>query len=355
MKKRINLFLLLALSLLLPVSALCETLTLSFVGDCSIGEMEGSAGKETSYSSVVNEKGMEWPFSLVADVLAQDDFTFANNEVVFTTRRQHQDKKFNLKGVPANAQVYRFAGVDAVNTANNHAWDFFEGGYQDTLKALEEAKVPHFGSLYVGTNHGYDDLGIYTVKGVLIGAMGFSYPQDSEYDLRLIRNRAETLRQAGCDLVIASLHWGREEQPSPQSWQFAFARKVIDCGVDVIWGHHPHVLQQVQFYKGKPIFYSTGNFTFGSIKALDPDTGIFQLTYELSAAGPQLCRFSVIPCRTQGAGDYRPYVLTDAEEKTKMLKKLIYRRAVKNMENLPDSFAATGAVLIVDGELQPDP
>lgn len=349
MKK--TMILMLILALLSPLPAFGETLTLSFVGDCSIGEMTGSEGKATSYSAVVAEKGMEWPFSLVADWLLQDDFTFANNEVVFTARRQHQDKKFNLKGAPANAQVYLYAGVDAVNTANNHAWDFYEDGYRDTLQALDEAGVPHFGSLYVGTKHGYDDLGVYDVKGIRIGAMGFSYPQDSEGDLKKIKTRVETLREAGCSLVVLSLHWGREEQPSPQSWQFAFARKVIDLGVDVVWGHHPHVLQQVQFYKGKPIFYSTGNFTFGSIKALDPDTGIFQLTYELSASGPQLSRFSVIPCRTQGAGDFRPYALTDPEEKAQMLKKLVYRKAVKGMDNLPDGFADSGTVAVVNGEL----
>ena len=180
--------------------------------------------------------------------------------------------------------------------------------------------------------------------------MGFSYPQDS--DLEKITQRIQLLRQEeGCDLVIVSLHWGREIQSTPQNWQFTYARKIIDAGADVIWGHHPHILQQMQFYRGKPIFYSTGNFTFGSMSKVDPDTGIFQLRYQLTEAGPVLENFTVIPCRTQGKGDFRPYPLTDPAEKEAMLKKLIYKKQVQNMQNLPSSFAKTGSIDLIDGIL----
>ena len=331
-------------------SAMGETLTLSFIGDCSIGEVPSSAGKAGSYTATVDEKGFDWPFSLVREYLETDDFTFANSEVIFTSRTKHQDKKTNLKAPAQYAQVYLHSGVDAVNTANNHAMDFFDEGYVDTIAALDEYEIPHFGTLYPGTKRAQDRLGIYEVKGVKIGAVGFSYPQDS--DVKKISARIEQLRQEGCDLVIVSLHWGREVQNTPQSWQFTYARKLIDAGADVIWGHHPHILQQVQFYNGKPIFYSTGNFTFGSMSQVDPDTGIFQLRYEIGENGEiALQNFTVIPCRTQGKGDFRAYPLTDPEEKTAMLKKLIYKKNVKNMQNLPASFAETGSVDLVDGLL----
>lgn len=335
--------------LLLPLPVLGETLTLSFVGDCSIGQMAGTEKKEDSYASVVAAKGYEWPFSLVREILEGDDFTFANSEVVFTERGQHQNKKTNLKAAPEMAKVYLFSGIDAVNTANNHAWDFYEAGYQDTLAALDALSIPHFGTLYPGTKHAYDHLGVYAVKGILIGALGISYPQDS--DLKVIGERIAALREQGCALVVVCLHWGQEVQPSPNAWQFTYARKVIDLGADVLWGQHPHILQQVQFYQGKPIFYSTGNFTFGSMSAVDPDTGIFQLTYELTGDGPDLRRFTVIPCRTQGRGDYRPCLIEDEAEKRAMLKKLIYKRSVSGMTNLPAGFADTATVYIRDGEI----
>ena len=342
--------LLLSLSLLcLCFSAAAETMTLSFIGDCSIGETPESSGKAGSYTATVDEQGLDWPFSLVRDFLDQDDFTFANCEVVFTSRRQHQDKKTNLKAAAPYAQVFLHSGIDAVNTANNHAMDFFEAGYADTLAALDEYGIPNFGTLYPDTKRAQDRLGLYEVKGVKIGAIGFSYPQD--YDVKKIAARIRNLRDAGCGLVIVSLHWGREVQSTPQTWQFAYARQIIDAGADVIWGHHPHILQQVQFYQGKPIFYSTGNFTFGSMSNVDPDTGIFQLRYQLTDDGPQLENFTVIPCRTQGKGDFRAYPLTDPAEQTAMLKKLIYKKKVSGMQNLPASFAESGSVDLVNGFL----
>lgn len=335
--------------MLLVAAARCETLTLSFIGDCSTGEMAQSVGKAGSYTAVLDEKGFDWPFSLVREYLESDDFTFANCEVVFTNRTRHQDKKTNLKAAPQYAEVLLHSGIDAVNTANNHAMDFFMEGYDDTLSALDAFGVPHFGSLYADTKRARDTLGVYEVKGVKLGVMGFSYPQDS--DLARIRARIDALHDQGCALVIVSLHWGREVQSSPQKWQFTYAQKVLDAGADVIWGHHPHILQQVQFYQGKPIFFSTGNFTFGSMSSVDPDTGIFQLCYQLTDDAPVLDSFRVIPCRTQGKGDFRPYPLTDPAEKAAMLRKLIYGKTVKGMQNLPASFAQSGVVRLIDGRL----
>lgn len=329
-----------------------ETLTLSFLGDCSIGEMHTQSGDEGSYTHVLDEQGFEWPFSQVRSLLEADDFTFANNELTYTRRKKHQDKPFNLTAAPEYAQVYRFSGIDAVNTVNNHSVDFFVEGYDDTLSALDSVGMQHFGTLYPGTYLARDLLGVYDVRGVRIGAVGISYPQ--EEDLPLLRYRIRALRrEKDCDLVIVSLHWGREEQFLPDSWQFSYARKVIDMGADVIWGHHPHVLQIVQFYQGKPIFYSTGNFTFGSMADdVEKLTGIFQLTYRLQAKGsPELSSFSVIPCEIRETGDYRPVPIADKEKKQKILSRLVYDREIKGMANLPQGFIDSGVVYLEDGIL----
>ena len=347
MKKKAGAILVLIL-LLMGSPAFGETLTLSFIGDCSIGESFQSQGKEGCYTHVLDEQGYAWPFSLVYPILAEDDFTFANLEVVFTSRTRHMDKNFPLVANPQYAQTLLYSGIDAVNTANNHAYDFFVEGYLDSLETLDELGMPYFGNFNLGTRQPQDILFVETVKGVTIGALGFSYPQDS--DMLRIANRIQTLREQGCDLVIVSLHWGRETKKTPESYQIKYARKIMQAGADVIWGHHPHVLQPVQFYDGKPIFYSTGNFTFGSMSEVDPDTGIFQLEYDLDEEnGMTLHAFSVVPCRTQGAGDYRPYLLTDAAERSAMLRKLIYKKEFKGFENLPASFAETGRIEFTDG------
>jgi len=336
--------------IVLPACALGEQLTLSFIGDCSIGEAIQNRGKADTYTTVLDEKGMDWPFSLVREYLDQDDFTFANLEVVFTERTKHTDKVFPLVGQPKYAQVLLNSGVDAVNTVNNHCFDYYLEGYQDTMQTLDEMNFKHFGSTYLDSKTRKQDVVMTAeVKGVKIGAIGFSIPQDK--DLPAMKQRIEQLRADGCDLVIVSLHWGKETKAIPESWQFKYARKVIDLGADVLFGHGPHVLQAVQFYNGGVILYSTGNFTFGTMSSkVDRDTGILQVTYDLAQDGkPALSMFKLIPCTTTGAGDYRPYELTEQADRERAFKKLIYTREVTNMQNLPQSFIQTGEVKLENG------
>ncbi len=333
------------LLLLTGVTALGESMTLSFIGDCSIGEMYEAKGIARSYTATVDKYGMDWPFSQVVDVLAADDFTFANNEVVFTERSRRQNKKFCLRAAGTYAQVYNHSGIDAVNVANNHILDYLEAGYEDTLSALTAAGIPFFGTPKPDGDDLLDGLLIREVKGVRIGMLGYTYPLDGR--VKMVTRRVAALKASGqCDLIVVSLHWGTEEKTTPSYWQYDFAKAVIDAGADVVWGHHPHVLQPVVFYEGKPIFFSTGNFTFGSMSDVDPDTGIFQLVYRVEEGQATLAQFQVIPCRTRGSGDYRPYMLTDEAEKRKMLRKLIARRQARGFENLPDSFADTGVYVL---------
>lgn len=325
-----------------------ETITISFIGDCSIGDSLQYRDYAISYHSTIREQGPEWPFSLVEDVLKADDLTVANLEVVLTTHTQtRQKKEHNLIGDPSHTAVIQASGIDVVNTANNHAWDFKAVGYHDALSHLDAAGIPHFGSLYTGTEDGSDICPILDVNGVKVGFVGFSYPQ--EYDKRRITNRVAQLREQGAQIVVVSLHWGTEEKTQPTSSQAAYARFCIDAGADVVYGHHAHILQSVQFYKGKPIFYSTGNFTFGTMSHVDPDTGIFQLTYEVVDGEPVLRRFSVVPCRTQGSGDYRPYILTDESECREMRQKLVHKSRIKNMTTVTDFFVENGYMDFADG------
>ncbi|MDD6051510.1 MAG: CapA family protein [Clostridiales bacterium] len=325
-----------------------ETITLSFIGDCSIGDSIQYRDYKTSYHSTLKEKGYDWPFSLVKEVLEADDLTIANLEVVFSTRKKPaQQKTINLIGDPDFVNVLHAGSIDVVNTANNHAWDFGAAAYHEMMGYLDQAGVPHFGTIYPHLEDGTDIYPIVEIKGVKIGFVGFSYPQET--DKKRISKRIATLREQGAQLVVLSLHWGREEQPQPESGASIFAKYCIDAGADVVFGQHPHVLQSVQFYKGKPIFYSVGNFTFGTMDYVDPDTGIFQLTYRIVDGEATLSRFSVVPCRTQGSGDFRPYILTDPDEITRMRKKLVHKRTVKDMTTVTDFFIENGYMDFPDG------
>ena len=325
---------------------------LSLIGDCSIGDSIQYRGSETSYDTAIRKNGYEWPFSLVRDYLLGDDLTAANLEVVFTNRQNHTDKLYNLCADPAHVQALTAGGIDMVNTVNNHCMDFWESGYLDTLRTLEQAGIRYFGSIYPGREEGHDDLGVADADGIRFGFVGFSYPQDA--DVKRIAARIQRLKeQEGCDIVIVSLHWGRETFMTPEPWQLTYAKQVIDAGADVIWGHHPHVIQPIQFYQGKPIFYSTGNFTFGTMSKVDPSTGIFQLTYEKTDGGIQLSELRVIPCETQGSPDYRPFELTDPAERQQVFGKLTFKREYNNCQNPPASFLETGIIRFENGQMLP--
>lgn len=344
--------LLLTILFLIPICGLSEeeTVVISFIGDCSIGDSGQYMEYDSSYHTCLEKNGYEWPFSLVSQYLAADDLTVANLEVVFTTQRAHADKVYYLKGKPENVQALTLGSIEMVNTINNHSLDYHAKGYEESLKILEEAGIEHFGSYRVHSDDGYDYLATKEIKGIKFGFLGFSYPQDS--DQKRIASRIKKLKEEeGCDVVVVSLHWGRETHMTPEAWQYKYAKQVMDAGADVIWGHHPHVIQPIHFYQGKPILYSTGNFTFGTMSHVDPSTGIFQLSFRRNAEGKvEVTQLQVIPCETQLSPDFRPFELTDEKERKAVFKELMFKKNVyKFFDNPPESFLENGIVKLENG------
>lgn len=319
-----------------------STAILSLIGDCSIGDAYQYRNRSVGLTDIIAENGTEWPFSLVNDILKADDLTAANLEVCLTDSTKHVDKVFPLVAPPENVSVLTQGGIDVTNTVNNHCFDFGTQGYDDTLATLDTAGILHFGNAVRGGKTYSNLTTIVDVKGLRFGFTGFSYPQTET--LTEIGEQIAALRAAGCDIVIVSLHWGRETYTTPNSGQPKYAQKIIDMGADVVWGHHPHVLQPVQFYKGKPIFFSTGNFIFGTMSKVDPSTGIFQLQYQKTEDGAVLRKLTVIPCETQSTGDYRPFVLTDESDQEHVWDLLRNNKTYDGYENLPESFLTTGIV-----------
>lgn len=337
-----------------PKAAEKQGVTLSFIGDCSIGDSIQYKTVENSYHKIIDQQGYDWPFSLVREYLKDDDLTVANLEVVLSSRNKarYPDHKYNLIADPDHVEVLKAGSVEMVNTVNNHCMDFMDAGYQDTLNTLDAAGILRFGSVYPTNPDGHDDLGVTEIDGIRFGFVGFTYPQDS--DQKRIANRVKKLKEeSGCDVVIVSLHWGRETYMTPEPSQITYAKALIDAGADMIWGHHPHVLQPIQFYKGKPILYSTGNFTFGTMSKVDPSTGIFRLTYARVNGAVQLTQLQVIPCETQGSPDYRPFPLTDEAAQKAVFAKLVMKKEYKNIENPPASFLESGIIRFENGQMVP--
>jgi poly-gamma-glutamate synthesis protein (capsule biosynthesis protein) len=326
-----------------------DTLVISLLGDCSIGDAYQSRYIASSFTQVTAQNGFDWPFSTISAYLKSDDLTLANLEVSLTDRKPQTRKKFSLIAPASHVEVLLQGGVDAVNTVNNHCLDYGREGYRDTLQALDDAGIGSFGTLYPDTDREIGRVLVRTVKGVRIGMIGFSYPKWA--DVEHARKRIEALREQGCQLVIVSMHWGRELHAQPELGQRTIGKGLIDAGADVVYGHHPHVIEPIQVYKGKPIFYSTGNFIFGTMGRADPDTGIFQLIYRLDG-GVALDTLRVIPLRTRGMGDFRPYELIGAAERTALFTKLQkIRQKLEGVQNLPDSFLETGVARFENGAL----
>ncbi len=295
-----------------------ERIRLSFVGDCTLGSEEQYQQHPRNFVSMIAQLGMEHPFLSVRSVFWSDDLTLANLEGVFTDRTRASDKSFVFRAPAEYARILPLGGVEAVNLANNHTLDYGASGLADTKQALSLSGV-----LYSGGG----DLAVYEVKGVRIGMTGYSYPH-TETAEALARD-IPRLREMGCQIVIVSMHAGREESEAVTREQARVSRAAIDLGADAVVGHHPHVLQGIEIYQGKPILYSLGNFSFGgNANPDDWDTVLAQLEFDVHADGtvsPALLR--LLPCVISGAAernDYRPR-LADGAAARAILEKLAKR------------------------------
>ena len=166
------------------------------------------------------------------------------------------------------------------------------------------------------------------IKGVKVGFAGV-YELAKHIDCKqdLLDNIA-SLKEQGAQLIIVSFHWGQEKENIPNNVQVELAHTAIDNGADLVLGHHPHVLQGIEEYKGKNIVYSLGNFCFGGNSApRDMDTMIFQQTFTLKDGEVQQDNVTnMLPCKitsayAEGYNNYQP-VLAEGEQKEKIFQRL---------------------------------
>lgn len=326
-------------------------IVLSLLGNCAIGDTSRNIGSASSYHRAVDQHGYAWPFELVKEYLTTDDLTVANLEQVFTQRKDRAENTDGYVGAPDHVQALVEGGIDMVNTVNNNCMTYFREGYVDTLDTLDAAGVARFGTVYPWQDYGFEDMAVAEVGGIRIGFTGFSKPQD--YDQKRIATHIRSLKEEqGCDIVVVSVHWG-DNVAAPSASQIVYAKAIINAGADVVWGHHPHLLQSMHFYQGKPIIYSAGNFAFGTAERENPETGIFQLAYERVDGKVQLKRLQVIPCNSQRSDEYRPQVVTEPEARQAVFAQLMMEKSYAKCENLPESFLENGVVCFENGKMLP--
>ena len=239
---------------------------ISAVGDIMLD------GKARPY---LQRHGYDHAFAQVRPLFADSDLVIGNLEGPLTTASAPLVEKEYLFRSPAQpvASALARAGIGAVSLANNHALDYGLVGLRDTIAALGDAGVEYFGA-----GETLDDArspAVVDTGRVKIGMLGYSNTFPEEFwagesrggtafghEAQLRADIAALVQRV--DIVVVSFHWGREGTTELRPYQPLLARAAIDAGADLIIGHHPHVLQEVERYRDGVILYSLGNFTFGS-------------------------------------------------------------------------------------------
>ena len=294
------------------------SLTLSVVGDCTLGTDE-TFDYDTSLNAYYENYGADYFLQNVKDIFSTDDLTIANFEGTLTNSDEREDKTFAFKAPASYASILTGGSVEAVNTANNHSHDYGEQSFDDTLAALDDAGIVHFG---------YDETAVMDVKGIKVGLVGIYELYDHLEREQQLKDNIAKVKADGAQLIVVIFHWGNETETVPDSNQTTLGRIAIDEGADLVCGHHPHVLQGIETYKGRNIVYSLGNFCFGGNSSpSDMDTMIYQQTFTIDADGVKKDNVTnIIPCSISSAAydGYNNYQPTPAEgdEATRILGKI---------------------------------
>ena len=269
------------------------SLTLSVVGDCTLGTDE-TFDYDTSLNAYYENYGSAYFLQNVKSIFSQDDLTIANFEGTLTESDAREDKTFAFKGPASFTSILTDGSVEAVNTANNHSHDYGDQSYEDTMTALDAAGIVHFG---------YDETAVMDVKGIKVGMVGIYELKDHLEREQQLKDNIAKVKADGAQLIVVIFHWGNETETVPDSNQTTLGRLAIDEGADLVCGHHPHVLQGIETYKGKNIIYSLGNFCFGGNSSpSDMDTMIYQQTFTIDANGVKTDNVTnVIPCSISSA------------------------------------------------------
>lgn len=288
--------------------------TLCFAGDVSLAD--GSVPAQA-----LSNRGLEGCFDdTLREAMASADLMCLNSEFSFTTRGEQQDKNYTFRADPALVSVYQDMGVDLAVLANNHVFDYGEVGLQDTLDTFRAAGLP-----YVGAGENIDEASAIfyaELEGCTVAYIagcrvewaaetrGATESQSgvfrtAESNALICQRIAEAREKA--DFVVVYEHWGMEGDTVLEEYQTESGKEFIDAGADVVVGDHPHVVQGIEWYNGKPIFYSMGNYWFSSMGRY---TMLLEIELQRDDTGATSTGFRLVPAWTQSG---KVSALTDGD------------------------------------------
>ncbi len=252
-----------------------RTVTLTCLGDTLPGSNDPVSTREYAFHRYIERFGLSYPFEGLLELTAHDDITLANLECVFNDDAAAQTSRYRFRGPTSFASILSAGSIEVVNLANNHTEDYGPEGYRSTIQALDSAGV-----LYSGSTSNGNPVAIWEKNGIRIGFVGVIplYYKDHPKE---VANCFEELKAAGCQVIVASLHAGKEYSPTHGSMQAGYGKLLRSLGAHIIIGHHPHVPQGIHVEDGVTHLYSLGNASFGG------NTGVDEKLHSLISAVAQ--------------------------------------------------------------------
>lgn len=249
------------------------------------------------------------------------DVFLLNHEYCISDRGEPlEGKYYTFRAAPKRMKLIEEMGTDIVSLANNHVYDYGADAFSDTMELLLQSGIP-----YVGGGSDIEEAKrpvYFVVNGVKVGFVAASRAEKTRYTPQAEEDApgvllmydsqefAEVVEKASlvCDFLVAYVHWGTEDSDRFEDYQHDQAEELLDRGADIIIGSHPHVLQGIEFIKGKPVVYSMGDFWFnGETKY----TGLL----DIKVTGEGLSEISFVPCRQT---EYTTRYLSEKEEQREL-------------------------------------
>jgi poly-gamma-glutamate capsule biosynthesis protein CapA/YwtB (metallophosphatase superfamily) len=336
------------------LSQVSEEVSLVAVGDISFSRAVGRI--------VDKKKDINYPFLKMQDYLKSSDLVFGNLETPITKGRDISDFEMIFRSNPGTEQSLKQAGFSILSLANNHTPNFGEQGLKDTFSYLENAGIKYVGA---GQNILEANQPVFLeAKGIRFAFLAYNDVDVVPPSYEASSNRAgtafmrkdkmvEAVKEAKqqADFVIVSMHSGIEYTPEPNDSQIDFAHTAINAGADLVIGHHPHVVQTMEEYKGKYIFYSLGNFVFDQPQSQETKEG---LAIKVYFTKNEISGISLLPIVMKNFA--QPEMVTGDEGNT-ILQRLKFPLAINDVyfwNNNNSTFEKTSKAVIRTKDLKRD-
>jgi poly-gamma-glutamate capsule biosynthesis protein CapA/YwtB (metallophosphatase superfamily) len=267
----------------------------------SLGEVRILAAGDVMLGSwidqVTRSKGWNYPFVQLDSIVNQADIFFCNLEAPFGTNGAAFEKTYTFRVSPDLVQILAAGRINIVSLANNHMMDYGGEPLQTTIELLDKNNIYHSGAgLNLQEARKPARLAV-KGKNISVACYSLTFPEEfwatdtsvgTCFPSHSFVFRDFKKFKSDSSILVVSFHWGGELQTMPKEYQIALAHQVIDAGADLIIGHHPHVIQGIEIYRGKVIAYSLGNFIFGSYSESAKEGML--LEFWQGAAGIEKCR-----------------------------------------------------------------